>query len=453
MFLYYEGTTQTYWKWRLKQNIGNKIRLNNLEACCFAGVLQMYDGFDNYYLMAQEQVSNYSLKVLNITSTYYMSTLVFQLNKTSIKPTKDTLFIVRYEKEIVKVRYIDVDTVNSVNNHGHVLHSIIAINMTNGGYPNVSIIVRSFNGWNDNLCLFGGYRLTHEIKTQSFNLTYQQGPFCNWQAPSVPFIGTHGPKHIVFGSFRYWLTIYACGPLYEIDIDVVIRRSSCEGLFEPVYMCTAPILGYHNQFYTEDQVMRFVNVTNYRIRCMAAMQPNKELAYHLRIFNIKICLIFQIISLLPNSGQMYQIRATMSADIAITMGPSYLLAYDRKAGRIFTLRFSLMDHVTNTTSVEGPYKSSPRNASDLSFTFVDVHQQLGLYIISKLAPINRKKNCRVGNVVSYIENDESELLIGIVGINSLCGKYSFVKGSISLQLIIMESFIYIASMSQTVIQQ
>ena len=289
---YHKGITQYYWNWRIKQKLGNILRLNSIQTCCFAGTLQMYDGFNNYYMMAEEQISNYSKKVLNVTSTYYIATVIFQLNETSVKLTENPLFILRFKKEVVNVRYLDVDMVISVKNYGGILHSVFAMNMTNGGYPNVSVEVRTFSGWNDNLCSFGGYSFTHEITIQSLNMTYQQGPFCNGQAPSVPFIGTHGPKHLVFGSFQYWLKIYAFGPLYEIDIGIIIRKSSCEGLFEPMYMCTEPIPGYNNQFHADDQAMRFVNATNYNIICSAAMQPNNMLLYHLRIFNIRTCLIF-----------------------------------------------------------------------------------------------------------------------------------------------------------------
>ena len=44
-----------YGKWRLQQKVGYIIRFNDLYACCFVGSIEIYDGFESYYLIAQKK--------------------------------------------------------------------------------------------------------------------------------------------------------------------------------------------------------------------------------------------------------------------------------------------------------------------------------------------------------------------------------------------------------------
>ena len=92
-----------YGKWRLQQKLGNIIRFMEWQACCFVGSFEIYDGFESYYLMAQKKISNYSEEILDVATTYYLATLIFQLNHTLNKSNDDPLFVLRFVKELVNV--------------------------------------------------------------------------------------------------------------------------------------------------------------------------------------------------------------------------------------------------------------------------------------------------------------------------------------------------------------
>ena len=414
-------------KWRLHQKLGNNFRFKKLQTCCFAGSIDIYDGFESYYTIVQKQILEYLEEVLNIASTYYITTIIFKQNESLFTSDGEPHFLLTYEKEPVIVQFMEVGKSHTVNNQGLLLHSVFAINVINGGYPNVSVVSRLFNGWNDDVCSFGGYSFIHKIETKTINLTYQQGPFCNGQSQIVPFIGEHGPKHVVFGSFQYWLTIYAFGPWYDMDIDIIIRRSSCEGLFEPMHLCSTVAEGTDSHSHINHHMIRYIKTSNYNILCSTIKQPNNMLAYKLKIYNIKKCIIFQIISQLSGHTQLYNVQAIMKLDIAITIGPKYLPVNDITAERMCILRSGTMDRITNEENIESTYNSQ-RNASSLTFFLIEYQQRPGLYAMFTFHMISRNKTCaKVGNALTYTGNRSQDTSKGIVEISSFCGKFSFVR--------------------------
>ena len=416
-------------KWRLQQKLGYIMLFNNLYACCFVGSIEIYDGFESYYLIAQKKILNNSDETLDVATTYYLATLILQIHETLFMSHGDPLFILRFVKELVKVQFINSDNFSTViNNQGHLLHKVLAFNMTNGGYPNLSVAVKTFKGWNDDMCSFGGYSFIHQIETKLINLIYNQSPFCNGQAPSVPFIGTHGPEHIVFGSFQYFFTIYAFGPWFDIDIDVIIHRSFCEGLFEPMHMCAAALQS--NKSKDNQEIMRYVKTSNYGIFCSAVTRTNNRNVYSLNMVNIRQCIIFQLMSLLSSDAQTYKVRAIMNVDITITIGPKHLSLYKITASRFIRLHFGTIDHVADSTLIRGSYSSYQTNVNSLNINLLEFQQRLGLYATSAFEVINHNRSCfRVQNSRSYIRKQRGigNGKIGIVEISSYCKKFLFVN--------------------------
>ena len=68
----------------------------------------------------------------------------------------------------------------------------------------------------------------------------------------------------MFGVHETYLIIYAYGPYYEIDINVVIQATECEGIVEPVMSC--PFNLQHPQ--TGDFQNVEVTGKNYLYRCV-----------------------------------------------------------------------------------------------------------------------------------------------------------------------------------------
>ena len=422
MPLFTERLVGYYGKWRLQQNLGNIICFNDWQACCFVGSFKIYDGFESHYLIAQKKIFNYSEEILDVATTYYLATLVFQLKHTLNNDNDEPLFALRFVKELVNVQFINSDNFSTtINNQGYLLHKILAFNMTTGGYPNLSVVVRMFKGWNDNICSFGGY--SFKIYVKLINHTYDQGPFCDGQAPSVPFIGTHGPKHIVFGSFQYYFTIYAFGPWYNIDIDVIIHRSFCEGIFEPMHMCASVIQSYETQPKENHKLMSYVNTSNYGMFCSAVRKSNVHI---LDMVNIKTCIIFQINSLLKSNTQIYIVRAIMNMDITINIGHKHLSEYDITAFSYIKLYVGTTDHAANSTTIKSSYRSSHTNVNRLNIELQKIQQRLGFYVRSVFEVINLNRSCpRVQSSRRYSrqQNLIEKMEFGIVEISSYCTKF------------------------------
>ena len=426
MPLFTERLVGYYGKWRLQQILGNIIHFMYWQACCFVGSVEIYDGFESYHLIVQKKISNYSEAILDVATTYYLATLIFNLNHTLNNSNDDALFVLRFVKELVNVQFIDTDNFSTtINNHGNLLHKILTFNMTNGRYPNLSVVVRTFKGWNDNMCSFGGYSFKIHIK--SMNHTYDQGPFCNGQAPSVPFVGTHGPKHIVFGSFQYYFTIYAFSPSYNIDIDVIIHRSFCEGVF---HMCASVIQSYNNQPRENHKLMSYISTSNYGIFCSAISKFNKGIKYTLEMVNIRQCVIFQINSLLPSNAQVYSVRAIMNMDVTIIIGPKHLSEYNITASIYMKLYFSTTVHATNGYIIKSSHRSSHKNVISQKIDLREIRQRLGLYVTSVFEVIDLNRSC--SRLQSSRRYSRQQKLFGkpkfeVVDISSYCKKFLFVN--------------------------
>ena len=418
-----------YGKWRLQQKLGNIIRFMDWQACCFVGSVELYDGFESYHLIAQKKVSNYSIQILDVATTYYLATLIFYLNHTLNKSNDDPLFVLQFVKELVNVQFINTDNFSTtINNQGHLLHKIMAFNMTTGGYPNFSVVVRTFEGWNDDMCFFGGY--SFKIYIKSINFTYDQGPFCNGQAPSVPFVGTHGPKHFVFGSFQYYFTIYAFGPWYNIDIDVIIHRSLCEGVFEPMHMCASVIQSCNTQPRENHKLMSYLNTSNYGVFCSSMRKSNNGIKYTLNMVNIRKCIFFQINSLLPSNAQDYSVRAIMNMDITIIVGPKHLSEYNITASSYLKLYYGTTDHVANGITIKSSYRSSHKNVNRQNMELWEIRQRLGLYVTSVFKVIDLNRSCskvQSSRRYSQQQNFIGKPEFGIVESSLYCEKFLFVN--------------------------
>ena len=311
-------------KWLLVFSVGYQFRFAHLNSSWFSGFLDMYDGFETYHPLLRQKVSNNSMdKVLNITSTYHQTSVHLHANDLNQYSVNRDLFTLKYIRETLVAKYLELDTPVTIHNKGQILNSMFALSLPSGGFPNVSLIVRKFQGWNENHCAFGGYSIRHTVESNrhTLNFSYDQGPFCSGTSESDPFIGSVGPKYIVLGRFHYFLTIYAFSPLYDVDVDIVMRRSECDGLFEPVNMCFA-VNKYNYKVFDQFTIILFIKSTNYEMFCSYKyMQNSNRVQYSLEIYNITKCIIFQSVALFPEFIQHYTVQAKMDVNIEAQMAP------------------------------------------------------------------------------------------------------------------------------------
>ena len=312
-------------KWVIKVPIGYVQHFIQLKSHYGDGILEIYEGEERYHRILQWHFYYEDFQQLDVVSRYFLCNVQYHRSHLIVNRNKTAVFSLKYIGETVKAQYLSVDKITTFNNRGDISYAIYAIEIAEGGFPNVSVTIRTFQGWHQDHCYYGGYLLHHSINTDNLNFDYSQGPFCSKSLPSQPFIGSHGPKSIVFGSFRYYLIVYAFGPLYHIDIDIIMLISKCEGLFEPINLCAVPITQTDHTFHYELRVRRYLKGAQFTLICSAKIEPDKnnKITHSAEFFDIKKCIIFQSIALPQRYSEIYTFKGKMDIKTTVVNGPSF----------------------------------------------------------------------------------------------------------------------------------
>ena len=380
LLLSYDSFDRYPRRWLLVLKYGNRFNFTSIEICCYAAMAEIFDGFQNKHLLLNSQKLYNSKKRLNVTSVFHVSTVYYYPDNhdDKIHSGKQHLFILNYTIDPVHITYLQVDQIRRVNNNGGLLQVSLGINISSGGFPNISFDIRRFGDWNEDQCSFGGFILRHHINTTMLKATIDQGPFCASIGPSAPFVGTHGPKHIVLGMFQYVLIIYAFGPWYELDIDVTMSRSECEGLFEPLNMCSVTV-PEQNIF----ENTRHFDGRNFRLLCVASKYTQgtqQRTAIKLTVLSLTKCVVFQSIASHQGTTEMYRFQARIDIDIDVTVGPMYSKPHNHDAGIHSTIAVGTMNNGTTEVYIDKSFQTRHREVSIVTFNLISYRQTLGLYV-------------------------------------------------------------------------
>ena len=411
------------YRWLLKVEVGNRFQFISLKTCCFSGSIELHDGFYNYYQQLLRHV-NYEykhVKYLMVTSEYFQCSLSFHANELYRNTRNNILVELKYIRIEVPSLELGLDTLLSVSNNGGLLHKKFILNSTADWFPNVSFIIRKFEGWSERLCSFGGYVVRHHIRKEYLNptyeLSYDVGPFCSKD--------TRKPVHFVLGSFQYYLIIYAFGPFFEIDIDIIIHRSRCEGLFEPLIMCTTRVQKQHKLGSTFEP-RHFVNTSNYKLMCFARVNKTSNITlYILEVIISKKCIIFQSISLFSEYAETYifQTAATMTVEASVqVVSELYRNEYRQTASFYSALTISLIDMHQHNAIISNSMHLSYKDVGQVLFQIYNKHQRLYSSSVLIIHSTNHLENCSV----SPVENDNNRkqndtMTDNLIVIFNMCG--------------------------------
>ena len=172
-----------------------------------------------------------------------------------------------------------------VHNDAGIYYKMFSIKTKPGSFPNVSFHVQRFDGWHDGGCTYGGF-LFRQYLNDSQVEPQTLGPYCTDTKPNDPLAGTDGLDYLVFGDSEVDLIIYANGPLYTIDMKVVVSESSCVGVVSPIWLCSF--------LRNEINAKYVVKFSAYSIVCESAwIEETRQLS--IRFVNISQCVIIQSI--------------------------------------------------------------------------------------------------------------------------------------------------------------
>ena len=405
--------------------IGFKFHLNSISTCCFSGHIKMYAGDRKYHLVFHKKVTTQVVEEsLNVSVDYNLLSVEQYADEINFSNSRDIYFMLEYTFKSIDLQSLRIGEVTTLNNAEGLLYKGYHIKYNGVKFPNVSFTIRKFEGWNKNYCHFGGYILIHSAMTGTAHQVHNElGPFCSKSLPSHPFVGNIGPKYIVLGSFDYYLIFYAYGPLYDIDIDIHIHPSDCEGLFEPQSMCFTPQdIAVPNRNETR-KLQRYIRGSHYEAICYI-VKRDKMQVYSVKTYNIKKCLIMQSIFLPKLYYEYYSFVGTMDIGLTIIKTPpcsSEGKETARIEGEVLLVALNLHTHLLNISSLNKTLEASYLEISTIKMISSIINHCQAMYIQLHVDVVNTTTDCINSvdkrNVVRAIHHNTA----GIIEMSNMCG--------------------------------
>ena len=422
-FIFDKTSIKAYSNLVIITRVGYKFQLDSIRTCCFSGNIKIFEGNLNYHLLFYKKITTPSIQQqLNITANYFQLSVQQYADTIHFNNSRDIIyFMLRYAFRSVNTQSLRIGEVTTVNNAGGLFYKGYHIGHNGVNFPNVSFTIRTFEGWNGDNCHFGGYMLLHSVMTgTAHQAQYDQGPFCSKSLPSHPFVGNIGPKYIVLGSFHYYLIIYAFGPLYDIDIDIHIHPSDCEGLFEPHNMCYTEI---DQTVHKDDKPQRYIRGMHYETLCVASNHYGK-LMYVVKIYNIKKCLVVQSISLRKDYIEYYTFVGTLDIGLTVVKMPPYSSEGENTVAVHGYTRLVALDmhaHIVNIDSLNISWKASYVEISTMKLFLSNVRPPQGMYIYIHVDVVNATVDCinSVNQRKVYVTTNKNT--VGLLEISNMCG--------------------------------
>ena len=241
-----------------------------------------------------------------------------------------------------------------VHNDDGIYYKMFSIQTKPGSFPNVSFHVQRFEGWHEGGCTYGGF-LFKQFLHDSLVEPQTLGPYCTETEPNHPLTGTDGLDYLVFGDSGIDLIIYANGPFYTIDMEVVVSESSCVGVVSPLWLCS----------FSKNEIdpKRVVKFPGYSIVCSSSGFEEKR-KLHIKFVHISQCVIFQNIEKDLTNTVLFSIIAHIHFRLTMRLRNNVLLPH--RASRNGTWGFTYIQDdigvvslsLSSTTVLTGQHVSS-----------------------------------------------------------------------------------------------
>ena len=293
-------THKVMYNWIITVDFGYIIIFLSLETCCFFGFIDIFDGFEELHKLLNMEKKNTTFVngSLFLETTYFKSRIKLHIDEYTASMKNRSLFVLNVVRIEHQVQLLHTNSNVTIKHQGLLMYKMFRFDTNSSVFPNVSFTIRKFEGINEGGCNFGGYTIKHFVNHKLLN-PFLLGPYCTDAASSVLLID--GLKYLVFGVHESYLIIYAYGPYYEIDIDVLVQATECEGIVEPVMACPINL----RQPQTGDFQNVKVSGQNYLARCVQ-LKMN-----YILIDVLAGCVIIQSIQLSIMSSYSLEIKGNM----------------------------------------------------------------------------------------------------------------------------------------------
>ena len=290
--------TLSHYKWILTVELGYVIQYTSIRTCCFIGSLEIFSGNDAMLSMLRMEKKTVLGEAHNISlvTTYFQSLVILRFHETTLMPNNTEIIALQTMRVHHQTQHLDSNSTTNIKHHGQVLYDIFLFNFTETKFPNVSFVIRQFDGYNEGGCNLGGYAIEQTISNRTLKLL---GPYCNGSTSNVPLID--GIQYLVLSKHETRMIFYAYGADYEIDLDLVVVESECEGILDPVRACPFNRLTKRPDRFLTTQIRGY----NHNFRCIL-------LNHNLVIIDlIKGCVALQVISIIYAQTHVMEIQGNM----------------------------------------------------------------------------------------------------------------------------------------------
>ena len=409
-------TRFTKLRWLIDTTIGNNLILQSCYCYkAFIGKVFVYDGPYTMHLLRYVHLTNYTKQTFlnNIITKYYQSLIMLHISDFEYNLEENKLMRCEYLMSQLQTPTLYANSSTHVNSNNSILHKVYRFHrdkIAGVGYMTISFSIRNFSGYNEGGCSLGGFLLR-----QTVNHKYQHqstlGPFCFDATPYEPLLTKTGLSELTLSRYTTHLILYAYGPLYNIDIDINLKHSDCEGVLDPIILCRIK------------EVSIFINNSNYFHFCKTKIGRGSE--YEYVYFNIKTCLIFQITKLADVSQYALMLTKTLTVQMEYFFYFNYL--YDWTIHTFEEITVVLQDSFLKNVRFKLQLINGIISENNTR-TFMLLHKRsnthhLPVYKLAVYASEIKKQICLTIDADSYDVKDRSAL----IPITNVCGSIAFQK--------------------------
>ena len=256
---------------------------------------------------------------------------------------------------------------------------------------------------------------TSHLKKNDSQLEPQTlGPYCTDTEPNHPLTGTDGLDYLVFGDSTVDLIIYANGPLYTIDMEVVVSESSCVGVVSPIWLCSFSKYEMNAKY-----VMKF---PSYSVLCESEGITGTR-QFVISFLQISQCVIIQSIGNETTQTFLFEVIAHIHFRLTMKLKKDVLLPHQHTIFSNWALIYKQDNRRVESVLLKNTTVLSKQHISSVSYTTTSLYKMIYYTYSLYVAPRDANISCVDTQMLTH-KMSESLLIADmkyIVQLQHFCG--------------------------------